>query len=69
MIGYFTSKASSSEIPRQKYVKNINMKRDISLQSVTYIKMIRKCKFQMAHNPSNINHFEKKCFGKVTVPP
>ena len=33
-----------------------------------YRKMIRKCKFQMAHNPWNINHFEKNVLGERQYP-
>ena len=68
---YFTSKASSSEIPRQKYIeKHQHEERYKPRKCHIYIEMIRKFKFQMAHNPWNISHFEKKkCFGRETVLP
>ena len=49
---YLMSKASSSEIPRQKYVtKNQYEERYKPLKFQIYIEMIGKYKFQMALNP------------------
>ena len=60
---YCTSKASSAAIPRQKPVQKYQHKERYNLRKYhIYQKMIRKCKFQMAHNPWNINHFEKEMF-------
>ena len=47
-------------IPRQKNLKNINMKRDIGLCSFKiFIEMRGKCKFQMALSCLKIDYFEK----------
>ena len=50
---------SIPSIPRQKYVKNINIKRDRSpLKFHICIEMIGKCKFKMALNCFEIDFFE-----------
>ena len=52
MICILQSKAPSSEIPRQKYVKKYQHKERYKPRKChIYIEMLRKCKFQMPHNP------------------
>ena len=66
---YFTCTASSSEIPRQKYVKYINMKRDISLQHVTFIQKWQwNANFKWLTMSQNIKHFEKNILGERQYP-
>ena len=48
---YLTSKASSSEIPRQKCKKYQYEERYKPLKFHIYIEMIGKYNVQMAHNP------------------
>ena len=57
---YFTSKASSSEIFKQKYVTKYQHEDRFQPRKCHIdIEMIRKCKYQMACNPSHINHLLK----------
>ena len=66
---FFTSKASSSEIARQKYVKNINMKRDITLQMSHLYKNANE--MQVSGGLQSLKHkpfWKKKCFRRETVP-
>ena len=66
---YFTSKASSSEIPRQKYVKKYqHEERYKPTKCHIYIKMTTKSKLQMSCNASNINHFENNILGERQYP-
>ena len=52
---YFTSKAPSSEIPRQKYVKKYQYEeRYKPIKFHIYIEMIGKCKFQWLAIPETL---------------
>ena len=68
MIHIVQVKHPLQKFPDKKPVQKHQLKRYNPRKYHMYQKMIRKCKFQMAHNPWNINHFEKKMFWE-TVPP
>ena len=62
---YFTSTASSSEIPDKNIEKKYQHEKAYKPRKChIYIEMISKCKFQMACNPWNINHSQNVLAGR-----
>ena len=68
MIGILQVKHPPQKFPDKVYKKYQHEERYKPTKCHIYIKMTMKCKFQMACNPSNINHFEKNVLGERQYP-
>ena len=70
MIGILQVNHCPQKFPDKNGEKNINMKRHISLQSVTCIaKLSANVNFRWPTSHKTETIQKKKCFGRETVPP